>query len=171
MFSQSFLTPCHAMPSFIFWDVIFFKRRKERQHVWAHSLSIKLCFIYYLCKRFTCCASAMQVFHIKMGPFFGRASVSSVTMFWRVAYIWNTHLFVYPLTREEAGELVQTLLENEDKSRTTSEMADLLYHAMVLLKVKDVKIEEVLEVLRKRFSQSGIEEKSSRGRPYANPSS
>ncbi|XP_039132994.1 histidine biosynthesis bifunctional protein hisIE, chloroplastic [Dioscorea cayenensis subsp. rotundata] len=73
--------------------------------------------------------------------------------------------------REEAGELVQTLLENEDKSRTTSEMADLLYHAMVLLKVKDVKIEEVLEVLRKRFSQSGIEEKSSRGRPYANPSS
>lgn len=73
--------------------------------------------------------------------------------------------------REEAGELVQTLLENEDKSRTISEMADLLYHAMVLLKVKDVKIEEVLEVLRKRFSRSGIEEKSSRGRPSANPSS
>ena len=66
---------------------------------------------------------------------------------------------------------MQTLLENEDKSRTISEMADLLYHAMVLLKVKDVKIEEVLEVLRKRFSQSGIEEKSSRGRPSAKLSS
>ncbi|WVZ71594.1 hypothetical protein U9M48_020164 [Paspalum notatum var. saurae] len=67
--------------------------------------------------------------------------------------------------REEAGELIQTLLENEDQSRTASEMADLLYHAMVLLRVKDVKMEEVLEVLRKRFSQSGIEEKASRNKP------
>lgn len=66
--------------------------------------------------------------------------------------------------REEAGELIQTLLENEDKSRTASEMADLLYHAMVLLRVKDVKMEEVLEVLRKRFSQSGIQEKASRSK-------
>jgi pyruvate kinase/phosphoribosyl-ATP pyrophosphohydrolase/phosphoribosyl-AMP cyclohydrolase len=41
-------------------------------------------------------------------------------------------------------------------------MGDLLYHAMVLLSVKDVKMEEVLEVLRKRFSQSGVEEKASR---------
>jgi pyruvate kinase/phosphoribosyl-ATP pyrophosphohydrolase/phosphoribosyl-AMP cyclohydrolase len=37
-------------------------------------------------------------------------------------------------------------------------MADLLFHAMVLLRVKDVK------VLRKRFSQSGIEEKASRNK-------
>jgi len=66
--------------------------------------------------------------------------------------------------REEAGELIQTLLENEDQSRAASEMADLLYHAMVLLRVKDVKMEEVLEVLRKRFSQSGIEEKASRSK-------
>jgi len=43
-------------------------------------------------------------------------------------------------------------------------MADLLYHAMVLLRVKDVKMEEVLEVLRKRFSQSGIEEKAGRNK-------
>ena len=41
-------------------------------------------------------------------------------------------------------------------------MADLLYHAMVLLALKDVKIEDVLQVLRQRFSQSGIEEKKSR---------
>jgi phosphoribosyl-AMP cyclohydrolase / phosphoribosyl-ATP pyrophosphohydrolase len=65
---------------------------------------------------------------------------------------------------EEADELIQTLLENEDQSRTALEMADLLYHAMVLLRVKDVKMEEVLEVLRKRFSQSGIEEKASRNK-------
>ncbi|KAH9658702.1 Histidine biosynthesis bifunctional protein hisIE [Citrus sinensis] len=63
---------------------------------------------------------------------------------------------------EEADELCRTLEENEDNSRTASEMADVLYHAMVLLALKDVKAEEVLEVLRKRFSQSGIEEKRSR---------
>lgn len=63
---------------------------------------------------------------------------------------------------EEADELCRTLEEKEDNSRTASEMADVLYHAMVLLALKDVKAEKVLEVLRKRFSQSGIEEKRSR---------
>nr|KJB48810.1 hypothetical protein B456_008G088200 [Gossypium raimondii] len=38
----------------------------------------------------------------------------------------------------------------------------MIYHAMVLLRRKDVKIENVLEVLQRRFSQSGIEEKQSR---------
>ncbi|CAI8613521.1 unnamed protein product [Vicia faba] len=64
--------------------------------------------------------------------------------------------------REEANELCQTLENNEDKSRTASEMADVLYHAMVLLALKDVKVEDVLQVLRQRFSKSGIEEKKSR---------
>ncbi|KAK9154394.1 hypothetical protein Sjap_001874 [Stephania japonica] len=64
--------------------------------------------------------------------------------------------------REEADELCRTLEENEDKSRAASEMADVLYHAMVLLAVKDVKVEDVFQVLRQRFSKSGIEEKSSR---------
>lgn len=58
--------------------------------------------------------------------------------------------------------MCRTLEESEDKSRTASEMADVLYHAMVLLALKDVKMEEVLQVLRQRFSQSGIEEKRSR---------
>ncbi|CAI9773778.1 unnamed protein product [Fraxinus pennsylvanica] len=64
--------------------------------------------------------------------------------------------------REEADELCRTLEENEDKSRTASEMADLLYHAMVLLARRGVKVEDVLQVLRMRFVKSGIEEKSSR---------
>ena len=71
----------------------------------------------------------------------------------------GSELFLF---REEAEELCRTLEENEDKSRTASEMADVLYHAMVLLAVKDVKIEDVMQVLRQRFSQSGIEEKRSR---------
>ncbi|XP_050370461.1 histidine biosynthesis bifunctional protein hisIE, chloroplastic [Argentina anserina] len=64
--------------------------------------------------------------------------------------------------REEADELCRTLEENEDKSRSASEMADVLYHSMVLLGLRDVKMEDVLEILRHRFSQSGVEEKSSR---------
>lgn len=58
--------------------------------------------------------------------------------------------------------MCQTLEENENKSRTASEMADLLYHAMVLLRLKDVNMEDVLQTIRHRFSQSGIEEKQSR---------
>lgn len=58
--------------------------------------------------------------------------------------------------------MCRTLEDNEDKSRTASEMADVLYHSMVLLALKDVKMEDVLEKLRKRFSKSGIEEKNSR---------
>ncbi|CAN6439502.1 unnamed protein product [Victoria cruziana] len=64
--------------------------------------------------------------------------------------------------REEAGELCQTLENAEESKRAASEMADVLYHSMVLLANKGVKMEEVLGVLRERFSQSGIEEKSSR---------
>ncbi|EEF49317.1 hypothetical protein RCOM_1444500 [Ricinus communis] len=64
--------------------------------------------------------------------------------------------------REEADELCRTLEENEHSIHTASEMGDVLYHAMVLLAHKDVKIEDVLDVLRQRFSQSGIDEKRSR---------
>ncbi|KAK4603078.1 hypothetical protein RGQ29_011885 [Quercus rubra] len=64
--------------------------------------------------------------------------------------------------REEADELCRTLEEIEDKSRTALEMADVLYHAMVLLANKDLKIEAVMQVLRQRFSQSGVEEKRGR---------
>jgi phosphoribosyl-ATP pyrophosphohydrolase/phosphoribosyl-AMP cyclohydrolase len=64
--------------------------------------------------------------------------------------------------REEAGELCETLERNEGKERTASEMADLLYHAMVLLRTQDVDLAQVLEILRGRFAISGIEEKAAR---------
>ena len=38
--------------------------------------------------------------------------------------------------REEAGELCQTLEQDEGQERAASEMADLLYHSMVLLKAQ-----------------------------------
>ncbi|KAB1201646.1 Histidine biosynthesis bifunctional protein hisIE, chloroplastic [Morella rubra] len=80
---------------------------------------------------------------------------------WTKRLLLDNHLLCSKI-REEANELCQTLEENEDKSRAASEMADVLYHAMVLLALKDVKMEDVLEVLRQRFSQSGLEEKRSR---------
>lgn len=38
--------------------------------------------------------------------------------------------------REEAGELCQTLEAGEGRERAASEMADLMYHAMVLLNLQ-----------------------------------
>ena len=38
--------------------------------------------------------------------------------------------------REEAGELCETLEKEEGQERAVSEMADLLYHSMVLLHVQ-----------------------------------
>ncbi|KAK9840342.1 hypothetical protein WJX74_007902 [Apatococcus lobatus] len=64
--------------------------------------------------------------------------------------------------REEAGELCQTLEENEGSDRAASEMADLLYHSMVLLNLQEVPMEKVLSKLRQRFATSGVEEKESR---------
>lgn len=74
----------------------------------------------------------------------------------------KNHSLLCSKIREEADELCRTLENNEGKKRSASEMADVLYHSMVLLAVQDVKLEEVLEILRARFSQSGIEEKNSR---------
>lgn len=64
--------------------------------------------------------------------------------------------------REEAGELCETLEQSEGAERAASEMADLLYHSMVLLNLQGVAMEDVLRVLRKRFGTSGIEEKAAR---------
>eukprot|EP00271_Cylindrocystis_brebissonii_P017100 TRINITY_DN4304_c0_g1_i1.p1 TRINITY_DN4304_c0_g1~~TRINITY_DN4304_c0_g1_i1.p1 ORF type:complete len:361 (-),score=63.75 TRINITY_DN4304_c0_g1_i1:415-1497(-) len=80
---------------------------------------------------------------------------------------WTRRLLADPTLlcskiREEAGELCQTLEASEGKERAASEMADVLYHALVLLAVQDVKLEDVAGVLRARFSKSGIEEKAGR---------
>ena len=64
--------------------------------------------------------------------------------------------------REEAGELCATLEDQEDSGRVASEMADLLYHSMVLLRRRGVSLAEVDDVLRSRFGVSGVEEKAAR---------
>jgi phosphoribosyl-ATP pyrophosphohydrolase len=51
---------------------------------------------------------------------------------WTAKLLSNPELLCKKV-REEAGELCQTLEENEGKERAASEAADLIYHAMVLL--------------------------------------
>lgn len=62
---------------------------------------------------------------------------------------------------EEAFETVIAALNEVDDS-LIGESADLLYHLLVVLHIRGVKIDDVLEELAGRTKQSGIAEKSSR---------
>ena len=62
---------------------------------------------------------------------------------------------------EEAVETVIAAVEN-DRNRLIAESADLLYHLLVLLKSRGVKLAEVEAALGERTSMSGLEEKASR---------
>jgi phosphoribosyl-ATP pyrophosphohydrolase len=62
---------------------------------------------------------------------------------------------------EEAIEtVIAATSESEDKLK--EEVADLLYHLLVLLESRGVSLEDVLSVLERRSGTSGLEEKSSR---------
>lgn len=63
--------------------------------------------------------------------------------------------------REEAGELADAIAAESD-DRVVSEMADLLYHAMVGLLHRGVPLADVQAELARRFGVSGHEEKASR---------
>lgn len=56
------------------------------------------------------------------------------------AKLLQDHALLCKKVREEAGELCQTLEHNEGRERAASEMADLLYHAMVLLNVQVLRL-------------------------------
>ena len=62
---------------------------------------------------------------------------------------------------EEAVETVIAAVEN-NRDRLVAESADLLYHLLVLLKSRGVKLAEVEAALGARTSMSGLEEKASR---------
>jgi phosphoribosyl-ATP pyrophosphohydrolase len=64
---------------------------------------------------------------------------------------------------EEAVEAVIAAVEN-NRSNLIAESADLLYHLLVLLKVRGVTLDEVEAVLAQRTSMSGLEEKASRNK-------
>ena len=62
---------------------------------------------------------------------------------------------------EEAVELALASV-TESRERLIEETADLLYHLLVVLKARDVKLSEVETVLGARARQSGLQEKASR---------
>ena len=70
-----------------------------------------------------------------------------------------------PKVTEEAAEVVEAAGEPDEAGRehTIREAADVIYHLMVLLAVRGVKLEEVERELARRFGMSGLEEKASRG--------
>ncbi|HTZ66035.1 MAG TPA: phosphoribosyl-ATP diphosphatase [Roseiarcus sp.] len=49
-----------------------------------------------------------------------------------------------------------------DESAVRAEAADVLYHLLVLLRARGVRLESVMEELARRSKRSGLEEKASR---------
>mgnify|MGYP001144336678 CR=1 FL=1 len=64
---------------------------------------------------------------------------------------------------EEAVETVIAAIGN-DREHLIAESADLLFHLLVLLKSRGVKLEDVEAALAQRTGMSGLEEKASRRR-------
>jgi phosphoribosyl-ATP pyrophosphohydrolase len=64
---------------------------------------------------------------------------------------------------EEAIETVIAAIEN-DRHHLIAEGADLMFHFLVLLKARGVKLEDVEAALAQRTAMSGLEEKASRNR-------
>lgn len=62
---------------------------------------------------------------------------------------------------EEAVETVIAAVQG-DRNDLTSEAADLLYHLMVVLKIADIPLQDVLDELQRRTAQSGLQEKANR---------
>ena len=64
---------------------------------------------------------------------------------------------------EESEEVIMAA-KNEGKEEIIHEVADLWFHSLVLLRHKNISIEEIESELAKRFGISGLEEKASRSK-------
>jgi phosphoribosyl-ATP pyrophosphohydrolase len=62
---------------------------------------------------------------------------------------------------EEAVEMVLAAV-SEDRERLTAESADVLYHMLVVLQARGIKLAEIEALLETRTKKSGLEEKASR---------
>jgi phosphoribosyl-ATP pyrophosphohydrolase len=63
---------------------------------------------------------------------------------------------------EESVEAVIAAIEG-DRTALIKESADVLYHLIVLLRSRDISLDEVMEELKHRTAQSGHAEKAGRG--------
>ncbi|SDW63947.1 phosphoribosyl-ATP pyrophosphatase [Ruegeria halocynthiae] len=61
-------------------------------------------------------------------------------------------------------EAIEAIIEaaKGDRTKLTSEAADVLYHLLVMLSARDVALDDVLNELARRQGTSGIAEKSAR---------
>jgi phosphoribosyl-ATP pyrophosphohydrolase len=67
------------------------------------------------------------------------------------------------LCKEKVEEEIQELLEAISQNKNqVHESADVIYHLLVLLESNNIKIEDVMNELKKRQKKSGLEEKASR---------
>ncbi|QEH36415.1 Phosphoribosyl-ATP pyrophosphatase [Aquisphaera giovannonii] len=68
---------------------------------------------------------------------------------------------------EEAAEVVEAGDEpgDEGRSHLVKEVADLVFHSLVLLGHRDLHWDDVEDELARRFGISGIDEKASRAKP------
>jgi phosphoribosyl-ATP pyrophosphohydrolase/phosphoribosyl-AMP cyclohydrolase len=77
---------------------------------------------------------------------------------------YTTYLFNHGLDKilkkvgEESAETI-IAAKNEDGTRLTSEVADLVYHLLVLLVARGVSLDEVREELAKRRKAKALEGK------------
>lgn len=62
---------------------------------------------------------------------------------------------------EEAVESIVAAMEG-DKDELTKEAADVLYHLLVVLRIADIPLDNVLAELARRTGQSGLAEKAAR---------
>lgn len=63
---------------------------------------------------------------------------------------------------EEAVEAVIAAVEG-DSDGLVSESADVLYHLLVVLHARNIALQDVLNELKRRTAQSGLDEKAARG--------
>ena len=65
---------------------------------------------------------------------------------------------------EEAREVIEAASEPGEQGRRhlIYESSDLLYHLLVMLAYSGIKLDEVEDEIKRRFGQSGLEEKAAR---------
>ena len=70
------------------------------------------------------------------------------------------------LCREKVMEEIKELIDalNEKKNEVHEAAADVMYHILVLLEANNVKVEDVMNELKKREGVSGLVEKVNRKR-------
>jgi phosphoribosyl-ATP pyrophosphohydrolase len=91
-----------------------------------------------------------------------RASASAATSYTRKLLDRG----VAQCAKKFGEEAVETILAaiSEDRERVIAESADLLYHLLVVLEARGVKLAEIEAELGTRTAKSGLEEKAARPR-------